>query len=228
MIVAAYRMIVGEDVTELRALNAVANGDRHPATYSGYFNDAEKFADAVMSIKSATGIYLTPNPVDSALLARASNRIKRAGRGETTADTNILRRKWLLIDADAIRPAGISATDAEHDAAIHRCGDVWLYCHDELGWGDPIEADSGNGGHLLYPFNLPVDDDNFCKNTLAVISKKFSDNVVRIDTQVYNPARIWKVYGTVACKGDSTPDRPHRLSRILRAPKELKACLTTA
>jgi hypothetical protein len=31
---------------------------------------------------------------------------------------------------------------------------------------------------------------------------------------VFNPARIWKLYGTWARKGDDTKSRPHRLSRI--------------
>jgi len=35
---------------------------------------------------------------------------------------------------------------------------------------------------------------------------------------VFNPARIWKLYGTVSRKGDSIPERPHRLARILEAP----------
>lgn len=224
-IIRAYRMVIGDEVTELRALNAVVGTDRWAGTFSGYFNDAEKFADAVCSIRSATGIYFIPNPVDPALLARSDNRIKRAGRGMTTGDDNIIRRKWLLIDCDAIRPAGISATDAEHEAAIARCGDIWLFCHDELGWDDPIEADSGNGGHLLYRINLQVMDNDFCKNALAILSKRFSDNAVKVDTQVFNPARIWKAYGTPACKGDSTVDRPHRLSRILRAPREISGVM---
>ena len=30
--------------------------------------------------------------------------------------------------------------------------------------------------------------------------------------------RIWKLYGTVSRKGDSTADRPHRRSAVLEAP----------
>jgi hypothetical protein len=38
---------------------------------------------------------------------------------------------------------------------------------------------------------------------------------------VFNPARIWKLYGTIARKGDSLPDRPHRLARVLDVPSSL-------
>ena len=36
------------------------------------------------------------------------------------------------------------------------------------------------------------------------------------------PARITKLYGTMTRKGDHTPERPHRRSRILEIPDELK------
>jgi hypothetical protein len=63
-------------VTEVRALHATVNGDRWPATYTGYFRDTDKLVAALGPIKSATAIYITPNPVDTALFARARERIK--------------------------------------------------------------------------------------------------------------------------------------------------------
>jgi hypothetical protein len=221
-IIQAFNMIVGEGtVTELRALDATIAGDRWAGVFSGYFDNAEAFADAAMNIRNAKGIYFIPNPVDPALLARACNRIRRAPRGESTADTNIVRRKWLLIDADAVRPSGISANAIEHEAAHHRMADVLQFLHDERGWGDPIEADSGNGAHLLYPVDAPTDDGGVFHGILKDLSSRFSDNKVTVDTSVFNASRIWKLYGTPACKGDSTSERPHRLARILNAPREL-------
>jgi hypothetical protein len=44
---------------------------------------------------------------------------------------------------------------------------------------------------------------------------------VGIDKTVFNAARIWKLYGTVSCKGDDTSERPHRVSKIIRAPEVL-------
>ncbi|MEI7650230.1 MAG: phage/plasmid primase, P4 family, partial [Methanomicrobiales archaeon] len=37
----------------------------------------------------------------------------------------------------------------------------------------------------------------------------------------YNAGRIWKLYGTLAKKGDHTPERPHRRSRIITVPGSL-------
>ena len=35
-----------------------------------------------------------------------------------------------------------------------------------------------------------------------------------MDLTNYNPARIFKLYGTLAQKGRNTADRPHRMARI--------------
>ena len=221
-IVQTFKMIVGDgNVTELRALDASVNGDRWRSTISGYFDNGQALADACMTITSAVGVYLVLNPILPDLLARSWNHIKRAKDADCTKDHDILRRRWLPIDVDAVRPSGISSTDREHEAAQHRAGDIWSFIHDELGWGDPIEASSGNGAHLLYAIDMPTDDGGKVQKFLKMLSAKFSDSAVKVDTSVHNPARIWRLYGTPACKGDSIPSRPHRLSRILRAPREM-------
>ena len=152
------------------------------------------------------------------MLARAANRIRKADKGGTTSDGDIVARHWLLIDCDPQRPAGISATDAEHDAAVERCRQIWSELHYNHGWPEPIGADSGNGAHLLYRVDLPVDDGGLIQRCLSALAAQFDDDTVKVDTGVFNPARIWKLYGTLACKGDSTTDRPHRMSRILSSP----------
>ena len=83
-------------------------------------------------------------------------------------------------------------------------------------------ADSGNGAHLLYRVDEPAEDNGLFSKCLQSLDEIFSDDVVDIDTTVHNPARIFKLYGTWACKGDSTEDRPHRISKILSQPKELE------
>lgn len=46
-----------------------------------------------------------------------------------------------------------------------------------------------------------------------------STESVKIDTAVFNPARITKLYGTKATKGSDTPERPHRFSGIISVPE---------
>ena len=91
----------------------------------------------------------------------------------------------------------------------------------ELGWPDPLYADSGNGGHLLYRVNLPRDDEGLLQRVLKAIAAKHDDSVVEVDLGVHNAARISKLYGTLACKGDNMPERPHRMARLIETPDRL-------
>ncbi len=87
-VVKAVRLLVGDgQVTELRALNATTKSDRWPHTASGYFDDADKLTAALAEITSAKGIYIVPNPVYPALLARAANRIRKTPKEESTQDS---------------------------------------------------------------------------------------------------------------------------------------------
>jgi len=197
-------------------------------THSGYFSDPAALVRAVEPLdadNSVHGIYVTLNAVNPALLSRRANRIKmRLGKKDsTTSDADILRRHWLPIDIDPLRPSGVSSTDEEHGLALAKVEEVarWMV---GLGFPDPVRADSGNGAHLLYRIDLPNDEAAtvLVKSCLATLDALFSDDRVTVDTANFNAARIWKLYGTISRKGDSTPERPHRRSRILLAPAELK------
>jgi len=225
IIEAALRIILQPgQVTELRCLDATTREDRRPHTESGYFDDAAKLAQAAARIQSAKGFYFVINPVKPELLARAVNKCRAVGRDPTTGDADILQRNWLLIDCDAKRPSGVSASDAEHEASLEKA----LSVRDDLlarGWPMPILADSGNGAHLLYRVELPADDGGLIQRCLVALAKLHDDEQVTVDKTVFNPARIWKLYGTIAGKGDpegAAIGRPQRLSKILEAPEPLE------
>jgi hypothetical protein len=205
------------DVHEVRIPKAGRLG-----TISGYFDNAEALADAVGPLDGTVpAIYITLNPCKSALLARAANRLQDRVQ-VTTADGDILRRRWLLIDLDPVRPAGISSTDREHGRAISAACGAW---DDLRGWfGDPVVADSGNGAHLLYRLDLPNDQvtTDLVKRVLAGVAARCGTEDIAVDGTVFNASRIVKLYGTMASKGDSTPDRPHRRSRLLEIPDDLR------
>ncbi|WP_298669284.1 hypothetical protein [uncultured Methanofollis sp.] len=219
MIREALAALFSGGVVEVRAL-----GDY--ATHSGYFDDFAKLADAAEALDTdpeVRGIYVTLNAVDPALLARRANRVKmRLSRSDaTTSDADILRRRWLPIDLDPVRPSGVSSTEEEHAAALRRADAIALWL-DEQGFPHPVRADSGNGAHLLYAIDLPNDDPStaLVKGVLATLDALFSDETVTVDTANFNAARIWKLYGTCSRKGDNTPERPHRRARLLSVPEE--------
>jgi hypothetical protein len=190
-------------------------------TVSGYFDDFEELArtleHAYANYRPA-GIYYTLNPVKPALLARACNRLREYA-DITTSDCDVLRRRWLPVDLDPVRPSGISSSETEHEAALTRARTMAKELATEP-FGESILADSGNGAHLLFRIDLANDGEalRIVSGALTDLSNRYSDETVKVDVTCANAARIWKGYGTVARKGDAIPTRPHRLSRILEVP----------
>ena len=185
-------------IVELRLLNVV-RGKNRPVTISGYFNDPAQVAKAVRTDSiAARGTYITLNPVNPSLLARSANRSQVADRNlPLTTDTDIVGRRWLPIDLDPVRPSGVSSTDEEHQAALERAFEIRTALNAE-GWPEPLVADSGNGAHLLYRIDLKPGDGELVKRCLIALAGRFDDDVVTVDQTVFNPSRIWKLYGTVS------------------------------
>ena len=99
------------DVFEIRILDALTAQLMRPHVVSGYFDydHIEAAADEIEKVRLCLGVYYTPNPVNRALIARSSNRLRgiEYRNQSTTTDADILCRRWLLIDCDAVRPSGI-------------------------------------------------------------------------------------------------------------------------
>lgn len=205
-------------VIEVRALEVKRSG--RPHTEAGFY-DCDHLhdlaRDALNLSRFAKGVYFTLNPLCPDLLARRCNRIDWAGEGELAKDRDVLRRRWLLIDADPVRDPLISASDQEKERARHTA----LAVRDFLrarSWPDPVLADSGNGFHLLYRIDQPADDGGAVERILRALAARFDDEHVKIDRKVFNAARICKLPGTWARKGDHTPTRPHRRAELLEVP----------
>ena len=202
-------------VVELRIPNVPRQG-----TVSGYFNDMNKLVEEASRWSGrAPGIYITINEVNPALLARAVNRARALGKNDkSTSDTDIIRRRILPIDLDPVRPAGISSTNEENENALERAKAIRTWLTNNYGWPTPVLlGGSGNGAHIPYVIDLPNNQESMLliQKVLKVLDLQFSDELVKVDLTTFNASRVWKLYGTMACKGDSTPERPHRMSKIL-------------
>jgi hypothetical protein len=220
---AARTLFAPSQVVELRAIFKNGRVD------SGYFDDFTLLVDAAATLDKlpgVTGVYWTLNPVNPDCLHRAKNHVRecasKSKSGAATSDRKILERRLILLDFDgANRPAGISATREELCAAKRKALQVAKFLA-ARNWDSPIAAMSGNGYHLLYRTTLPNDGQSakLVKQLLGSLSLLFDDKEIKIDTSVFNASRICKVYGTMARKGDNTPERPHRRSVLLKISGE--------
>lgn len=186
---------------------------------AGYFDLPAHAATAIAALNEPyAGIYFTPNPVAPDLAARSYNRIQ-AWASLTTMDPHILRRNWLLIDIDPIRPTGISSTQAELEAAVKMACTIANMLEFE-GWPRPYINVSGNGAHVLYHMDEPNTEEvrDAMQTLLRTLNARFKADGCEVDSTTYNASRIFRVPGTWARKGDNVPSRPHRKAHMFIDP----------
>ena len=145
------------------------------------------------------------------------NPISLSFTGKAVSDKDIIHREVLLIDIDRTGTKSAPATD--HEILEARClaDDI----HDFMAsqnWPTPVRVLSGNVYHLYYPVpGLPnaVKATLFIKDLLLFLHENYSNDIVEIDTTVFNASRITKVVGTIARKGLESDGRPYRMARVL-------------
>lgn len=142
----------------------------------------------------------------------------RLRRGRATKDADVVASSLLMIDIDPVRKPGTSATTVEREAAATVASNVRGWLTDK--GVEVIRADSGNGFHLLVPMTPEMDPDAIrrvagdSRNLLRLLGSHCDTAGANVDTTTYNPSRICKLYGTMAVKGASTEQRPHRRARV--------------
>lgn len=205
----------GNPLTEVRVL-------AQNKTYSGYFTSVETMLPQLARFDGIGGIYATLNQVKDSCYGRTQKDEILGRPKSTTNDADIERRKWLLVDFDPKRPSDTNSSDSEKEQASLRMRTVYKYLRDE-GFNAPVVADSANGYHLYYAIDLPNDEAStqLVKNILRALDIMFSDELVDVDTSVFNASRIVKIIGTSSNKGTSTKERPQRLSCFVHIPEQI-------
>lgn len=168
-------------------------------------------AAADLSTEPGIGTYWLINPVATGFDAHAKAE-------------DVSHRCWVMIDVDAKRPdaGNCSATDREHDTAIVTA----RYILEELlsqGWPMPALIDSGNGAHILYRVDMPNSKLNqqLITSAFKKLKAKYKESAgVELETKGTAKCHS-KVPGTWVTKGPSTPERPHRIAKLLNAPPSM-------
>lgn len=198
---------------------------RGNTTLSGYFRSADALINQ-LSRQDLTdsNVYLTIQKIHEGCEARRQwEHFVDVGRQKlpSTSDNDVIGYAFIPIDLDPDRPAGVSSTEAELEAAEDLSSQIITYMSDN-GYRDYIRAMSGNGYHLLFRVDIPTknkEERDSAKQSISamlqVLDGYFSNECCHVDVTLCNPSRVLKLYGTLAQKGRSTPDRPFRMSRIL-------------
>ncbi len=193
---------------------------RKAGTLVGYFDEPSALASTIEKYSGKVpAVYYGLNPACDEIPVTNT-----AQKGSATSGSQITSRRWLLIDCDPIRldaegkalkSQTCSSTDSEKASALAKMKEVHAYLK-SLRWAAPLSADSGNGYHLLYRLELSNTPEvtKAIDGTLVHLAQKFNTSQVKIDTTVFDPSRITKAYGSLACKGENTVERPHRISTL--------------
>lgn len=212
----------GKDLFEVRIFEGKTSQSSKWSNFSGYFNSTEQLFTELdhLHLQRYKAVCITLNSINPALIARSANKLKIAE--STTSDRDVICRKWLFIDLDPKRPSDVSSSDEERRNACCLASKIIEDLSTNFGFPEPILSDSGNGYHLLYRIDLPSESD-LPRNFLDALSERYSNQDIEVDRTVYNAARLIKLCGTLACKGDSHQDsgRVHRMSTIVSLPKDL-------
>lgn len=192
------------------------------APCSGYFTDVDVAIEALkhQDLRDCN-VYIVLNDIEEGCYSRRQ-RDKFIVTDVTTKDQDITAREWLFIDIDPKRPKDISSTDEQVKKALDVCGKVHNYLL-EQGFPRPIIGFSGNGYHLLYKIQMmnTKENETLIKDFLEALDALFTDDYIKIDKVNSNASRVCKLYGSLAQKGMDTPERPHRMSKILRVPEKV-------
>ena len=139
--------------------------------------------------------------------------------GKGTKALGILKYTTMMVDVDRTKKLGKGnpATDDELAQAEHLTDAIAAYL-EGMDFGLPKKVMSGNGYHLYYPIDLPNNDDaaDLVETTLDTLAEKFNTEDFEVDTVVFDAARITKVIGTTAIKGEQSQNRPWREVRLCR------------
>ena len=202
------KAVGAESIIELRAIKG-----KKPLTklFNGKdYKSADElklaFEQEALSLNAlGYNIYVVMNPINESFT------------GQSASDPDIAYRDLLLIDIDRVGKPKEPASDEELEAARVLAVDIASYL--KLGgMDDPIKVMSGNGYHLYYILeNIANSEDNkfAIKYFLNDLATEFDNDIVKVDTCVYNASRITKVVGTIARKGEETAERPYRMARFL-------------
>lgn len=219
------QLLHGNDVAEIRVIPT----DRSKKLM-GFYDDWAAAAQAVKPWDGQAHIFVTlhhiaePPPDYTDAYGNPAKLLSTYGKAVSVRSENVDFYNFFFVDVDPVKSGGedSSATRAEATACLQKAKAIRHWLMDRFHFPDCIVAFSGNGVHLLFKMSLPVAGTrDVYKLALKALAQKYNDRQAVVDEKVSDPVRSVKVYGTMACKGPDTKERPHRRSRILHVPPQL-------
>lgn len=138
-----------------------------------------------------------------------------------TCDNDVEAYNYIFIDVDPLHEANtqIPSSDLKY---TEEAREKIISELKAFGFYNPMVVFSGNGQHIylrIAEANTP-EARMVIKQFLTVLSNKFSNDKLQIDTVVDNPSRITKLIGSYSTKGKDSPETPYRQCRLIEKGSE--------
>lgn len=204
----------GDSPLEVRAISKAGAKTRlfYPTDYSNPREMQEAFYSYAMSLNQhGYNCYTTMNPIRTDF---------RASGGKGITKDGIAKRTKVMVDLD--RSSAESKKHPATDAELERANELIERIADHavrLGWPRPLKVMSGNGYHLYFALEELENDDEselIIKEMLETLAELFNTEEFEIDTVVFDANRITKIIGSIARKGEETPNRPYRTVELVK------------
>jgi hypothetical protein len=204
--------IFNYECTELRVIFLHSKGH----ALGGFYTDSKKLINDASQYNGKAMITVGLNPRNPVLLhSSARNRLVSGIAG---SNSDVITVNKLLIDIDTVRPNKLVAANDNEIAETKLVAEKLREFLTSRG-ASLIMGFSGNGFHLIintvdYPISNFSGKNCFAAILLRFFQRKFGNKFAEIDTGVYDPARLIKLYGTLSIKGGNTTERPFRLAKF--------------
>ena len=210
---------------DIRAANHRDKFPRERFAHTNSVDRAIKLLEYAESEFQVQGLYIIPQVINSAIVAKASPHewhVVEKGTGTKSADIKAFLTVYA--DFDAEREGGakaVSATDEEMRLAVERGTVFFLDVAEILGNADSLAfLFSGNGPQIhLALDHLPVTKEiiSLREEFVQVVALLYGDDQVHGDVAVSDPKRLTPAVGTYKRKGYNSREfgRLHRVTAIL-------------
>lgn len=190
---------------------------------SGYFDDHGTALKSVLKIDDVAhpeGIYVTLNGHQEAKWPMINERLY--ANDLMLEDGSFQRLRNIAVEVSPVTPEKLSATDEEKGHAM-AIAETIMNDMVANNWPEPLFADSGNGGVLIYKTDIENSQESIqiIERGFEAACEAYSTDAVNVAVR-YAGSALVPLIGTCVRVGEDLPNRPHRMSKVISIPSEVK------
>ena len=193
----------------------------------GFFDNSECLEDALSELDEDTTLYYNGQVLKEEAFGKFPlNQFAPVGKGAGLKNEDITELQYICMDIDvssankesADKNDKLNATNDENNTALTYAGNMGLMLEQD-GFRGIGYANSGNGAYIIIPFKRTPCTDSLVaviKCFVSMLAESKPNDLCHLDVKTLNPARIFKLAGTLSKKGIPTEENPWRYATMIQ------------